>query len=116
MKADRFLEAQGLVSESPVVESEKRFPDGAHFRIEIPSVENPQVLRAVLAEAKERGLVVNRVSQGSGAMMLTERELNEMARIAEGSALKYRSSSGREKAGTSESNLVRLMGPPFPVK
>ena len=34
--------------------SEARFADGAHFRIEIPSVENPDALRAVVEEARER--------------------------------------------------------------
>ena len=58
-----------------------RFPDGAHFRIEIPSVEGPAVLAAVVAEAQARGVTVNRVSQGSGAMLLTAAELAEMARI-----------------------------------
>ena len=59
--------------------SEKRFPDGAHFRIEIPSVESPRVLEAVLDAARRHGLDVNRVSQGSGAMLLTDRELAAMA-------------------------------------
>ena len=62
--------------------SSQRFPDGAHFRIEIPSVEGPEVFKAVLAEAGDRGVVVNRVSQGSGSMMQTVAELDEMARIA----------------------------------
>ncbi len=82
MKADRFLTALGMVPEPSVAPSEEHFPDGAHFRIEIPSVEGPTVLRNVLAEASERGVVVNRVSQGSGAMLLSERELDEMAKIA----------------------------------
>jgi len=55
-----------------------RFPDGAQLRVEIPSVENPSALRAVLAEADAHGLVVHRVSQGSGAMLLSEAELREM--------------------------------------
>jgi hypothetical protein len=59
-----------------------RFPDGADFRIEIPSVEGPKVLAAVLDEAKSRGITVNRVSQGSGAMLQTEAELREMSRVA----------------------------------
>jgi Peptidase family U32 len=56
-----------------------RFPDGAHFRIEIPSVEGPQVLEEVVRAAKAEGIVVNRVSQGSGAMLMRESELREMA-------------------------------------
>lgn len=59
-----------------------RFPDGADFRIEIPSVEGPRVLAAVVDEASRRGVTVNRVSQGSGAMLQTESELREMSRIA----------------------------------
>lgn len=58
------------------------FPDGADFRIEIPSVEGPQVLTDVLAEAEATGVTVNRVSQGSGAAMLSRSELQSMAQIA----------------------------------
>jgi len=61
--------------------SEARFPDGAQMRVEIPSVENPTAMREVLAEADALGLVVHRVSQGSGAMLLSEAELEEMARM-----------------------------------
>ena len=61
--------------------STARFDDGAHFRIEIPSVENPDALRAVVLEARDRHVPVHRTSQGSGAMLLTKSELGEMARI-----------------------------------
>lgn len=61
--------------------SEQRFPDGAQFRIEIPSVEGPEALNAVIEAADSYGVVVNRVSQGSGAMLLSEQELAEMARL-----------------------------------
>jgi hypothetical protein len=59
--------------------SNDRFADGTRYRIEIPSVEGPQVMRAVLMEAAERGVPVRRISQGSGVMMLTDAELDEMA-------------------------------------
>jgi len=58
-----------------------RFPDGAHFRVEIPSVENLRVFEAVLTAALEHEIVVNRVSQGSGAMLLSESELRELAAL-----------------------------------
>jgi peptidase U32-like protein len=61
--------------------SEARFTDGLRYRIEIPSVEGPGVLRAVLEEAAERGVPVRRVSQGSGVMMLTDAEIAEMAEL-----------------------------------
>lgn len=71
----------GVEREPQAPESPVRFPDGAHVRIEIPSVEGPEALRAVLGAADAAGIVVNRVSQGSGAMMLTTVELSEMTRM-----------------------------------
>lgn len=61
--------------------SETRFADGLRYRIEIPSVEGPRVLEAVLEEAERRSVPVRRVSQGSGVMMLTDAEIGELARL-----------------------------------
>jgi hypothetical protein len=61
--------------------SSARFADGAHFRIEIPSVENPSALRAVVEEARALKVPIHRASQGSGSMLLTQAELREMALI-----------------------------------
>ncbi|CAN5120604.1 hypothetical protein BH09ACT13_BH09ACT13_10600 [soil metagenome] len=61
--------------------SDARFADGLRYRIEIPSVEGPAVLRAVLEEAENRGVPVRRVSQGSGVMMLTDAEISELAEL-----------------------------------
>ncbi len=62
--------------------STQRFPDGGQWRVEIPSVEGPNALRAVFATADELGVPVHRVSQGSGVMLLTDDELDEMREIA----------------------------------
>ena len=69
-------------SDHGVPESTKRFPDGAQCRVEIPSTEGPDVLDAVLEEADARGVPVHRVSQGSGALLLTDAELERMATTA----------------------------------
>jgi hypothetical protein len=61
--------------------SDLRFADGTAYRIEIPSVEGPDVMRAVLEEADARAVPVRRVSQGSGVMMLTDDALDEMAAL-----------------------------------
>lgn len=78
------LESLGLPSSEPssLPDSTKRFPDGAQYRVEIPSTEGPDCLRAVLEEAAARGVTVHRVSQGSGVFMQTDGELDEMARLA----------------------------------
>ncbi|MBV8257442.1 MAG: U32 family peptidase [Actinobacteria bacterium] len=84
MSVRHFLRAQGLpagdLNELP--DSPKRFPDGAQYRIEIPSTEGPACLAAVLAEAERLDVRVHRVSQGSGVFMQTDAELEEMARLA----------------------------------
>lgn len=77
----RTLQRQGYSGAPAPTKSDNAFPDGADFRLEIPSVEGPRVLAAVLAQADRHGLTVNRVSQGSGGMLLEESELREMARM-----------------------------------
>jgi len=63
-------------------ESRKRFPDGAQYRVEIPSTEGPRCFDAVLEEADRLGVRVHRVSQGSGVFMHTDAELDELSRTA----------------------------------
>src|SRR6266550_2876809 len=78
-----FLESVGLppgdLHELP--DSPKRFPDGAQYRVEIPSVEGPRCLEAVLEEAERLDVLVHRVSQGSGVFLQTDDELAELARM-----------------------------------
>ena len=81
MKADAALGRLQLAQAPPPAPSSARFPDGASFRVEIPSVEGARVLEEVVRSAEHHQIVVNRVSQGSGAMLLGESELREMAAI-----------------------------------
>ncbi|HEY8371387.1 MAG TPA: hypothetical protein VIL00_01450 [Pseudonocardiaceae bacterium] len=61
-----------------VPSSTRTFPDGGAFRIEIPSVEGVDTLRAVLDEAAACQVPIHRISQGSGVMMLSDAEITEM--------------------------------------
>jgi hypothetical protein len=61
--------------------SAARFPDQAQWRVEIPSVEGPLAFLAVMDEAARLQVPVHRISQGSGIMMLTSAELDEMVEI-----------------------------------
>ena len=80
-----FLTQNGLPAGDlyDLTSSTKRFPDGAHYRVEIPSVEGPNALEAVLDEAQKRGVMIHRVSQGSGIMMLTDSEIERMSKIGQ---------------------------------
>jgi hypothetical protein len=85
--------------------SQKRFPDGAHYRIEIPSTEGPRCLEAVLEEAERLEVPVHRVSQGSGVFMLTDTELDDMVTVAAGAnvevSLFARPNAGWDASATS---------------
>lgn len=61
--------------------STKTFPDGAQYRVEIPSVEGPASFEAVIEACKQYDVLIHRISQGSGIMLLTDQELREMAEI-----------------------------------
>jgi len=83
MRARAWLRALGLpegdLGELPT--SAKRFPDGAQCRVEIPSVEGPEPFRAVLDAAEQRDVPVHRISQGSGMMLLTAEEIEQMVAL-----------------------------------
>lgn len=66
-------------------ESTAAFPDGGAYRVEIPSVEGPEALEAVLEEAASLGVLIHRISQGSGVMLLADDEIRQMVRLGEAS-------------------------------
>jgi hypothetical protein len=82
-KTQQFLAKLKLPAEDnhALKPTSQRFPDGGHYRFEIPSVEGPRVFREVLESAKAYRVPIHRVSQGSGIMLLTRDEIREMAHI-----------------------------------
>src|SRR5439155_3518795 len=87
-------------------DSAKRFPDGAQYRVEIPSTEGPRCLDAVLEEAARLDVTVHRVSQGSGVFLLTDEELDETARLASDARVEV-SLFARPSAGWDASAMAR---------
>jgi hypothetical protein len=75
------LSALGLggAARDPADASPHTFPDGGRWRVEIPSVEGPEALAAVLKESTRLDVPVHRISQGSGVWMLSDDEITEMA-------------------------------------
>jgi len=86
-----------------------RFPDGSHYRVEIPSVEGPLCLEAVLNEADRLAVPVARVSQGSGVGLLTDAEIKAMADLAAGAGVEL-SLFARPNAGWDASAMARSPG------
>ncbi|NLE75796.1 MAG: hypothetical protein GX605_03465 [Chloroflexi bacterium] len=63
--------------------SDKRFPDGAWYRMEISGVERPNVLEALIDEMDKRKAPIHRViSVVMGATLLDKAELRAFAKLA----------------------------------
>lgn len=62
--------------------SEKRFSDEAQYRFEVPGIQGPNAMDSLLEEINNLGLVIHRVTQTKGIMLLTDREIIEMVSLA----------------------------------
>src|SRR5690242_19570968 len=67
--------------------SGRTFPDGAHYRVEIPSVEGPRCVEAVLEESARLDVPVTRMSQGTGIGLLTDAEIRAMVDLVAGAGV-----------------------------
>jgi len=79
--------------------SEKTFPDGANYRIEIAGVEYPSTFKAMVDEAKKRKVKVHRaICTVGGSSYLTFDQLKEMAKIANDEGIEVIMTMGHRKA------------------
>lgn len=62
--------------------SSKRFSDGAQYRFEVPGIQGPGAMKALLEELDAYEIPIHRVTQTKGIMMLTDGEMNEMVSLA----------------------------------
>ena len=90
MKATReFLEKNGLPDGDlyDLPTSEKRFADGAQYRFEVPGIQGPAAMKALIEEIDSLNLIIHRVTQTKGIMLLTDKEICEMAALAKQSKI-----------------------------
>lgn len=62
--------------------SEKRFEDGGQYRFEVPGIQGPKVMRALLEAMDSYGIYLHRVTQTQGIMRLTDDEIVSMVELA----------------------------------
>ncbi|WP_282923865.1 peptidase [Mediterraneibacter massiliensis] len=63
-------------------DSEKRFEDGGQYRLEVPGIQGPGTMRALLESLDEYGVFIHRVTQTKGIMLLMDEEIQEMVDLA----------------------------------
>lgn len=63
--------------------SKKRFTDGAQYRFEVPGIQGPKVMEALLEAMEGYDIPLHRVTQTKGIMLLTDNEIMQMVKLAE---------------------------------
>ncbi len=85
MKSTReFLSKIGL-PEGDLIKmqpSAKRFSDGAQYRFEVPGIQGPASMEALMEEVINLNLTIHRVTQTKGIMLLTDNEISTMVEYA----------------------------------
>ena len=83
MRVEDFLEGIGIEEADSNLEfSEKRFSDGSQYRIEVPGIQRPGAMAALVDATDKYDVSVHRVTQTKGIMLLTNEEIEEMVEIA----------------------------------
>jgi len=85
MKATRdFLHKLGLPSGDAydLPTSSKRFSDGAQYRFEVPGIQGPSAMKALLDEMDVLNIPIHRVTQTKGIMLLSDNDILEMSKLA----------------------------------
>ncbi len=63
--------------------SEKRFDDGGQYRFEVPGIQGPAAMKALLEQLDNYGIGIHRVTQTKGIMFLLDSEIEQMLEYAE---------------------------------
>lgn len=83
-KTRTFLRKMGLpdadARDLPV--SEKRFEDGSQYRFEVPGIQGPGAMEALLEATERNGIPIHRVTQTKGVMTLLDSEITRMVDMA----------------------------------
>jgi len=85
MNATRdFLQKNGLPRGdlNGLPDSSQRFPDGGQYRFEVPGIQGPAAMKALLDALREQELPIHRVTQTKGIMLLLDDEIEAMVALA----------------------------------
>lgn len=76
-----FLRQLGIDRPSSNFISDKRFEDGGQYRIEVPGIQSPLAMETLLNEAEKDQVLIHRITQTKGILLLTDKEIMEMVEI-----------------------------------
>ena len=88
MHTEDFLDGIGINKcNDNLKKSEKRFPDGAQYRFEVPGIQKPDAMAALIDATDKYDVKVHRVTQTKGIMLLTDSEIEAMIDMAKSSKM-----------------------------
>jgi len=83
-KTREFLQKLGLPPGDLNIlpDASKTFSDGAQYRFEVPGIQGPAAMKALLETLAEKELPIHRVTQTKGIMLLLDKEIEQMVGLA----------------------------------
>ena len=96
-----FMEKEGIPGRDAydLPTSQKTFPDGANYRIEIAGVERASTMEAMVNEAQKRNIVIHRaIATVGGSTYCDFEELKDMAQMARDAKIEVIMTVGHRKA------------------
>lgn len=97
----QFMEDMGIPGQDAhsLPSSNKAFPDGAHYRIEIAGVERASTMEALIDESRKRSIAIHRViASVGGSTFLDFQELQAIAEMARDEKIEVVMTVGHRKA------------------
>ncbi|WP_296791872.1 peptidase [uncultured Methanobrevibacter sp.] len=77
-----FLKKIGIKETFEEFKSYKRFNDGGQYRFEVPGIQSPKTMDALLKESVKNNIFIHRVTQTKGIMLLSDDEITQMVDLA----------------------------------
>lgn len=77
-----FLKKIGIKETFEEFKSYKRFNDGGQYRFEVPGIQSPKTMDALLKESAKNNIFIHRVTQTKGIMLLSDDEITQMVDLA----------------------------------
>ena len=77
-----FLKKIGIKETFDEFKSYKRFNDGGQYRFEVPGIQSPRTMDALLQESLKKDVFIHRVTQTKGIMLLSDDEILKMVDLA----------------------------------
>ena len=80
-KTKEFLSKIGISETFDDFISDKRFGDGGQYRFEVPGIQSPKTMNALLKESVKKDIFIHRVTQTKGIMLLSDEEIINMVKL-----------------------------------